>query len=403
MAAYTRVASTRTTGKGIPARFSNEQKAQVSEGSKRVRVLVIILAVGVALHGLIHLIGFVAYWPLARIPDLPYKTALLDGRLEIGAAGMRAYSLLWLLAGLLFVAGAVMLALDRPVWAPLLLAAALLSLAVGALDWGAAWRSVLIDVALLLALGVVFGLRVRPAPFPAFTAPAPGRLERVPLPADLPAPVERFYRQTYGNTLPVYHSAVISGRGTLRLMGIPFPARVRFTHLVGQGYRHYMETTFYGRPLMRVDEHYLDGRARLKLPFGVVENDPSTDSAANQGLWAEMALYPAVYLTEPRLHWEAVDDLTARLCVPFGAEEQTFTVHFDRQSGALQRLETLRYRDARSPRLRWSAAVLPGGGRDGQPVVTATWEDQETPWLVITVEEIVLNSDVNDYVRREGP
>ena len=50
------------------------------------------------LHGLIHLMGFVAYWPLAKVPDLPYKTSLLDGRLELGVAGMRLFSLLWLLA-----------------------------------------------------------------------------------------------------------------------------------------------------------------------------------------------------------------------------------------------------------------------------------------------------------------
>jgi hypothetical protein len=38
------------------------------------------------------------------------------------------------------------------------------------------------------------------------------------------------------------------------------------------------------------------------------------------GLWAEATAYPAVYLTDPRLQWEAVDNTTASLHVPFGDE-----------------------------------------------------------------------------------
>jgi len=44
-----------------------------------IRILSISVAVIAILHGLIHLMGFVAYWPLAKVPDLPYKTILLDG------------------------------------------------------------------------------------------------------------------------------------------------------------------------------------------------------------------------------------------------------------------------------------------------------------------------------------
>ncbi|MCB0036256.1 MAG: hypothetical protein KDE51_19630, partial [Anaerolineales bacterium] len=50
----------------------------------------------VIVHGLIHLLGFVAYWPLAEIGELPYKTTLLNGRFDIGSTGMRLYSLSWL-------------------------------------------------------------------------------------------------------------------------------------------------------------------------------------------------------------------------------------------------------------------------------------------------------------------
>ena len=37
----------------------------------------------------------------------------------------------------------------------------------------------------------------------------------------------------------------------------------------------------FGIPAMKVNEWYLDGHSRLELPFGVVENEPKVDMAAN--------------------------------------------------------------------------------------------------------------------------
>ena len=45
-----------------------------------MKILSIFLAIIAILHGGIHFMGFVAYWPLAKIDQLPYKTTLLGGR-----------------------------------------------------------------------------------------------------------------------------------------------------------------------------------------------------------------------------------------------------------------------------------------------------------------------------------
>lgn len=139
----------------------------------------------------------------------------------------------------------------------------------------------------LVAVGLLgwLGLRFRPAPLPAFPQPS-GETEKIPLPEGLPVPVARFYRALYGETVPVIESLVVTGRAKMRVMGITFPGRFRFTHIAGQGYRHYLETTFFGLPLMKVNEHYLGGTGRLELPFGG-EAGPKVDQGANLGLWAE--------------------------------------------------------------------------------------------------------------------
>ena len=47
------------------------------------------------IHGLIHLMGFVAYFPLGEIAELPYKTTLLGGRWDIGTYGWQRQRACW--------------------------------------------------------------------------------------------------------------------------------------------------------------------------------------------------------------------------------------------------------------------------------------------------------------------
>jgi hypothetical protein len=233
-----------------------------------------------------------------------------------------------------------------------------------------------------------------------------GDAENIPLPAGLPAPVERFYRQVYGDTVPVIDSLVVTGRAKMRVMGITFPARFRFTHVAGQGYRHYIETTVFGLPIMKVNERYLGGKSRLELPFGI-EEGPKVDQAANLGLWAETLWVPAIFVTDPRVRWEPVDNQTALLIVPFGEQEQQFVARFDPETGMLRFLESMRYKgtDSESKTL-WINEALQWGAVQGNTtavVSAATWFDEGTPWAVFTVEDLRTNVDIQEYIQAKGP
>ena len=91
---------------------------------------------------------------------------------------------------------------------------------------------ILLGIAVALPALSWIGLHVKPSPFAPF-AGEPGTPTTVSLPAGLPAPVARFYRAVYGEEIPVIESAVISGRARLRIMGLTFPSRFRFTHVAG--------------------------------------------------------------------------------------------------------------------------------------------------------------------------
>jgi hypothetical protein len=261
-----------------------------------------------------------------------------------------------------------------------------------------------------MALGVVVGvplllwvgLQVPPAAFPLFPEGA-GITAFVPLPADLPEPVERFYQAVYGDRIPVIESAVISGRAQLRVAGITFPSRFRFTHRAGQDYSHDIVSTIFGLPLLHVHESYIDGWSRLELPFGVTEGEPKVEQAANLGLWAESIWLPGIFLTDKRVHWTAVDAETALLTVPYGEHEETFVVRFDPETGLIRLLEAMRYREATSEqKTLWINEILAWGKIGGALLpseATVTWLDEGTPWATFRVEEIVTNADVRDMLQ----
>jgi len=259
-------------------------------------------------------------------------------------------------------------------------------------------------LAVLVSIGWL-GLQVKPRPFPAYPEQT-AALNTVELPTDLPAPVSRFYTTIIGDRVPIIESGVISGRGKLRFRGVSFPSRLRFTHTAGQDYRHYIEATIFGYPLIKVNEYYLDGTARMELPVGVIENEPKIDMAANLGLWAESVWLPSIFVTDPRVHWEAIDDTTARLVVPLGEEEDTFIVSFDPQTGLIRMMEAMRYREATDEaKIPWRLEPLGWETFHGIMIpspAAVTWLDEGTPWLVFTVEDVAYNVDVAEYIRARG-
>ena len=107
-------------------------------------------ALFLGLHGLIHLMGFFAYWPLVVLPDLAYKTSILGGQIELGAVGMRTFSILWLVAALGFFATSVAMIGRWHRWQSVLLSMTLISFVVTLLDWSAAYRGTIIDVTILI-------------------------------------------------------------------------------------------------------------------------------------------------------------------------------------------------------------------------------------------------------------
>jgi hypothetical protein len=213
-------------------------------------------------------------------------------------------------------------------------------------------------------------------------------------------------RLTYGDELPVIQSAVIDGRVKMQRGPIPMQGRFRFVHEAGKNYRHYFELTWFGIPFMRANESYVDGHSVIDIPGLQVEGDPSTAQAANLGLWAESAWLPAIYVTDPRVRWEPLDDDTAILIVPFEESEDRFVVRFDPAIGQLRYMEAMRFQDpGETERHLWITENLEWGDFGGVTLASigaATWFEDGTPWAIFEMEDISYDSDVSEYVRKTG-
>lgn len=255
----------------------------------------------------------------------------------------------------------------------------------------------LLGLAALVGLGGL-GLAVRPAPLPLGVG-AGLPLNSVPLPVGLPEPVDRFYRRLFGgDRVPVVTSAVIVGRGWLRLFGLCWPLRFRFVHEAGRAFRSQIEATAFGLPVMKVEESLADGRGEMRTPFGGAPPDARIDQGSVLRLWAETAMWlPSVLVTSVRVRWLPVDDTTALLQVPTASEVgfETFVARFDPTTGLLRLLEAMRYRGTEQSKSLWLCEARAWAAVSGQTVArtgTLTWEDQGRPWSSFTVEEIVYNA-----------
>ena len=259
----------------------------------------------------------------------------------------------------------------------------------------------------LLAVGWL-GLQVQPAPFADYPEASHAPTRTIAMPAGLPKPVESYYRGLFGDEVPVIDSVVMTGRARIRPMGFWMPARTRFTHDAGKGYRHYIEACWFGLPFMKINERYVDGASLMEIPIIGNDSGPKVEQAANLGMWAELwSAAPSVLLTDPRVRWETVDDETARLTVPLGdaGATDTFTVRFDRATGRIASMEAMRYRDSKGEKMLWTAKTESGGsvGPWHTPATgSAAWANMDGPWAYFTTEDLRYNVDVSRYLWAKG-
>ena len=113
------------------------------------KIIRIIAAVILFFHGLIHLMGTTVYMKLGNLEGFPYKTTILNGRIDLGENGIYLFGVLWALAAIGFVVTAVGLFTQRKWNQSLLVGVSIFSLVLTGLDWESASTGAIVNIAIL--------------------------------------------------------------------------------------------------------------------------------------------------------------------------------------------------------------------------------------------------------------
>lgn len=263
------------------------------------------------------------------------------------------------------------------------------------------WRKVLMGtLGGLVALGGMgwLGLQLLPANF-SFPITDGADLGTVEIPADLPAPVRRYFQVAFGARLPRVESMVAWGRARANF-GLWMPLRFRLYHRPGHDFRREMEVTWFGLPVLKALDQYING-VGMTGPVGKADTGLRVDQGSNMILWAEAPFYPSLLVTDRRIRWEAIDDTSARLLFPFGDQEDELVYHFDPTSGLLTHMTALRYQDGSGEKIGWRVDFQRWQTVNGMQLplrVAITWANQRGPWSYWDFEEIRWNVDISQQL-----
>jgi hypothetical protein len=149
-----------SAGTGSVRTVTGSGSGTASRGS--LRLLRVVAAVVLTVHGLVHLMGAALLWQWGEPGGLRYG----DVRPEAGSTAALVVGAVWLVAVLLFLLTAALLAADRAAWRPIGLLAALVSIAVLLPSAGIAWAGLVVDAAVVVSvvLAVAAAHRSRRSP-----------------------------------------------------------------------------------------------------------------------------------------------------------------------------------------------------------------------------------------------
>ena len=113
-------------------------------------MVIYIVAIGLALHGLVHALGFAAAWRLGAVSAVSATPSLVS--IAEGSPLARILGLLWLGVALTFVVAAGGLVATTSWWRIVTASAAVLSLVLCVAWWNNAKAGMALDVAILIGL-----------------------------------------------------------------------------------------------------------------------------------------------------------------------------------------------------------------------------------------------------------
>ncbi len=274
-----------------------------------------VIAVLMAGHGLLHLIGFAKGIGAAAMPQLTQPVS-------------RTAGWMWLLVAVLFLAAAALWLLRREAWWMVAVPAVAISQVLLATAWGDAKVGTVANVVILVVAVVAAGschfdrrVQRERAVLIAAAVDRAGPVKRAPS-ANLPAAVRRWFERSGGGGQPVPRLARVRQRGVMRTepngKWLPFEAD-QLVSLFEPGF--IWNARIDAAPLIHIAgrDKYVNGRGSMLIKllslFPIADaRGVEIDQGALVRFLAELSWFPAAARSE-YLEWEEIDAMAARATI----------------------------------------------------------------------------------------
>lgn len=261
-------------------------------------------------HAIAHLVGFAVSWRLLSAAELPYRTTILQGRIDVGDLGIRLYGLGWLGLATGFAVVAIGIGLRAAWWLPVGQALILLSVIFCVLGWPDTRVGVLANAMIFVMVLAVFRfgtgrMPVRNGPLEALWNARPVartevfRPERAP---NVPTEVRRYREHVIAPGTRLASTVRLSMVGEIKLNGWH---RFQAEQVISEraGFVWAASTSVYGLPVVGADR-LLNGRGSMTwkmmglLSVANADGSDITRSAAGRFQAELVSWLPAVLLDE---------------------------------------------------------------------------------------------------------
>jgi hypothetical protein len=259
----------------------------------------------------------------------------------------------------------------------------------------------------VIFMGIIWlGFQIEPKSFSAH----PEKMKEagaIIVPTNIPKPVMRYYEAAAGSHVSEVRSAVVWGKAKLRINGIWMPVRFKAYYLPGQAFLRYLEVTWFGKTIIKVSDSYMNGEGVMKIEglLNMKETGEKIDQGQNLAMWGETVFIPSFVIADTRAHWEAVDNDSVRLVVPYGEQNDSLDFKFDPKTGLIKQISTMRYKGQNEEKTPWQINITEWMTSHYVKIpsrYTLTWEDEGSPWSYWTVEGVEYNIDIADNLSVGG-
>ena len=317
-----------------------------------MRAIQHIITALLALHGAIHVLGWLKWAHLSPVAQLSGRTLV-----PLSPLTERAFAGLWASALILLTLAAGLRLFSRELWWAPALAGLLLSQALIVVSWQDAKFGTVLNVLLLLpalagATHAQFAGRIDHE-VGTLLAAATARSEQRPLAATdlagLPAPVRRWLEQSGIVGRAPIRTLRLRQRGELRTAPeaafLPATAEQYFT-VDPPGFVWHVQARMFGVLPVEGRDLLAQGHGEMLIKAAslvsiVHARDEKIDHGSKLRFLGEVVWFPSAALA-PYVTWEAIDDSSARATMTSGKDPVSAVFHFDEQ-GRVVGLDAERY------------------------------------------------------------